>query len=341
VADQLEHAIDRMKLVVRSPDLPEREFERLRGQIVAGLVQELSSPGNVADRELDAAVYGSSPLGRDATVASLKRITLDDVRSFYRQTYSPRDAVLVFAGAIDQPRALELASKLLDGWQAGEHTPVGYELPPIPDKPRIILVDNPRGQQASIRVGIRAYTLSDEDRFAGSVAGQILSSGIDSRINRVLRAEKGLTYGAYGYFRPSRHGGAFEFNVDTKPATTGQAIASAFEVFDTMRREPVTADELAIAKRRVAGMMVLETQTVQQQAGRRIDTILNGYPIDYYDTYAQRIAEVEASQVREVMEKYVRNDRMTIVVVAPAAQVKDQLDTLGDVTVVEMPLSRE
>ena len=36
---------------------------------------------------------------------------------------------------------------------------------------------------------------------------------------------------------------------------------------------------------RVAGGMVMGMQTIGQQAGFRVDGILNDYPIDYYDTY--------------------------------------------------------
>ena len=47
----------------------------------------------------------------------------------------------------------------------------------------------------------------------------------------------------------------------------------------------MTAAELAEAKSRVAGGMVMDMQTIGQQAGYRVDGILNGYPIDYYDKY--------------------------------------------------------
>ena len=40
--------------------------------------------------------------------------------------------------------------------------------------------------------------------------------------------------------------------------------------------------------------------------------ILNGYPIDYYDKYPARLAQVNAEQVRAVMNKYVNPDEMTI-----------------------------
>jgi predicted Zn-dependent peptidase len=88
---------------------------------------------------------------------------------------------------------------------------------------------------------------------------------------------------------------------------------------------------------RVAGSMVMQMQTIGQQAQRRIDGILNGYPLDYYDVYPKRIESVTADQIRAVMDKYVKDEQMTIVVVAPAAQVKEQLEKLGQVDVIPMP----
>jgi hypothetical protein len=41
------------------------------------------------------------------------------------------------------------------------------------------------------------------------------------------------------------------------------------------------------------------------------------------------------------MSKYVKDDAMTIIVAAPADVVKSQLDPLGEVTVIPMPLAKE
>ncbi len=338
--DQLDHALLRLKQVALQPTFPANEFEKLKRQSFTGLMQGLSNPGDVADRKLDELVFGSSPLGKNVTLESLQGVTVDDAKAYYTSTFKPENAILVFAGAIDQARAQTLAGTLLAGWQTGAPPAADYNLPPVPEKRQIVLVDNPNGKQAVVRLGIQTYSLKDDSRFAGSIAGQILSSGIDSRLNIELRAKRGLTYGSYGYFRPSRNGGSFELSVETRPTAVDEAITAAIEVLEKMRKDDVTGDELSEAKRRVAGVMVLETQTIQQQAGRRVDTVLNGWPEDYYDKYAKRIAQVEASEVRGVMNQFVKPGQMSIVVVAPAAEVKDQLAKLGEVTVVEMPLAK-
>jgi zinc protease len=336
-SEQIEFALGKLKQIALQPEFPADEFNKLKRQSMQGLMGQLSNPGSVADRELDEVIYGNGPLGRNVTPQTLMGITLDDVKNYYQTMFKTDDALMVFAGDITQEKANTLAKTLLDGFQGGKMPAANYDVP-TPDKRQIILVDNPDGQQAVVRMGLKAYDLKTEDRFAGSIAGQVLSSGIDSRLNRVLRAEKGLTYGAYGYFRPNRHGGAFELSIETKLESVDDAITSTFGVLKQMKDANITDAELAEAKRRTAGSMVLETQTIQQQAGRRVDTVLNGYPIDYYDNYAKRIGQVTADQVRDVLGKYVIDDKTNIIVVGPASKVEAQLKKFGDVKVVPMPL---
>ncbi len=125
--------------------------------------------------------------------------------------------------------------------------PVNYPKVEQPTKRRIILVDRPSGKQATVQIGIPAYTIESEEKFPGSVAGQILTSGIDSRLGKYVRAEKGLAYGVHGVFQPGRHDGAFVAGTETGLETTADAIEAMFKVFTDMRNAPVTATELSEA----------------------------------------------------------------------------------------------
>jgi zinc protease len=338
--EQLDHAIGRAREMLLQPKLPEPEFNKLKRQSMAGLMRALSSPPTVADRELRKDVWGEdSPQGRMSTLESLKSITLDDLKDWYQKIYKPNNALLVISGDISPEKGKEIAEKLLSGWQASGDLPKAeYTELKTPEKRKIVLVDNPEGKQSTIRMAIPAFDINSEDKFPGSAAGRILSDGIHARLDRYVRAEKGYTYGAFGQFDPSRHGGIFAANVDTNPDTTADCIEAMFKVFNDMRKENVTPEELAEAKTRVAGVMLMQMQTIGQQAQRRLDAILNGYPIDYWDSYTDKINTVSAEQIREVMDKYVQPDRMTVVVVAPASQVKQQLERLGEVQVVPMPV---
>jgi zinc protease len=339
--DQLEHALDRSRQILLAPTFPADEFAKLKEQSLDSLRIGQETPSTVAGNELTTALYGDTPLGRYATPSSVATLTLDDVKRFYHQIYLPNDAIVVISGDVDVSHGQALAKKLLAGWEPAASLPaVTITLPDEPAKRKIILVDRPQGKQSTVRMGLRAYTLHNPDKFAGSVAGQILTAGIDSRLGKYVRAQKGLAYSVHGVFQPNRQAGAFIAGTDTAIESTADAITAIFKVLNDMRAQDVTPAELAESKTRVAGGMVMAVQTIGQQAGYRVDGILNGYPIDYYDKYPGRIAEVSAPQVRAVMNKYVRDGEMTIVVVAPAAQVQKQLETLGQVEVRPMPAKR-
>jgi predicted Zn-dependent peptidase len=286
-------------------------------------------------------VYGDTPLGRSSTPQTVSAITLNDVKEYYKRIYVPNDAFLLFSGDVTVEKARALAEKLLAGWQrADELVKVDYALPPAAEKRRIILIDNPDAKQSVIRMALRAYDVRSEDKFPGSLAGNLLSSGIDSRLGRYIRAEKGYAYGVRGYFMPDRHAGIFSGSTETAFETTTPTIEAMFKVFNDLKTTPAPADELEEARNRAVGSLLMQMQTIGQQATRRVDIILNDYPLDYYDKYPQRIAQVTPEQVSAVMKQYVDEGRMAIVVVAPAEKVREQLDKLGDVQVLPMPLKR-
>ncbi|HZN64765.1 MAG TPA: pitrilysin family protein, partial [Tepidisphaeraceae bacterium] len=343
--EQAERGLELTRLVLTSPTFPADEFRKLKEQAVNSLNLSRDNPRTVAGWDLYDALYGDSPLGAVATPESVASVTLDDVKRFYATHFRPNDAILVISGDVTVEWGRDLAARLLSGWADGTSAAappdVRYDLPPAPAKRRILLVDHPAARQSVIRIGNPAYTVRSDEKFAGSLASQILSSGIGSRLGKYVRAEKGLAYGVRGVFEPGRQAGAFVASTDTAVESTADAVLAIFKVLDDMRSREVTAVELAEAKTRTVGGMVMGMQTIEQQAGYRVSAILNGYPPDYYDVYPQKIEAVTASQVRDLLAKYVDDGRAVIVVVGPAEQVRPQLEKLGEVHVVPMPAKRE
>src|SRR5207237_1150254 len=89
--------------------------------------------------------------------------------------------------------------------------------------------DSALGRQSTLRRAGRAYDIRSDQKLAGMLAGKILYAGIDSRLGKYVRAEKGYTYGATGIFQPARHAGIFEGSVDTNPDTTAPCIEAMFK----------------------------------------------------------------------------------------------------------------
>lgn len=336
---RLEEAADFVEKLLREPSFDEGEFRNLKLRTLAGLQQALSNPASVAGRQMRHTLFGDTPSGRAADLATVSELTLDDVKTFYKAVYNPPAATLILAGDLNEQEARSFAETLVEELEPGKAAQTADYTLPQPTR-QILVVDNAAGGQSAVRLGGRAFTIDNPDKYAASVATAILSGGIESRLNRSLRAEKGLTYGASGRFEPGRHDGSFQVSFNTKPASTGAAVQAAFEVLERMATEPVSDEELAEAKRRVTGSLVMSTQTVLQQAGLRASIEINDYLPDYYDRYAGNIAAVTKEDVERVMREFAGPGSLSIVVVGPAEAVVPQLEPFGEVQTVSMPLAR-
>ncbi len=337
---EFDRAGELLYTMLSEPNLDQREFQQLQMRAMAGLRQQLSSPPGVAGREFDTVVFGDAPAGRATTPGTLANLSHEDVLNYVKENYRPSQATLIVAGDVTDEQARQLADRI--GALLAEQAQAPEADYAMDDYERsILVVDNPAGGQSSVRIGGRSFLNDSDDKYAASVAGQILSGGIESRLNMALRAEKGLTYGASGRFSPGRHAGSFTVSFNTKPESTGEAIRTAFAVLERIGTEPVTAEELAEAKRRVAGSLVMSTQTVGQQARLRSSVALNDYPLDYYDTYAEKINAVTVEDVMRVMRERGNPADLSIVVVGPADVIEPQVKEFGEATVVPMPLARE
>ncbi|HUO07429.1 MAG TPA: pitrilysin family protein [Phycisphaerae bacterium] len=332
--EQLPYGLDATRSLLQKPAFDPAQFENLKHESLDHLRLALNTPTKLASREFAHAMYGDSPLGRRDTIESLTAITLDDVKKFYNDVYSSKDAILMIAGDVTVEEGQKAAETLLAESRSNDLPKVEYHLPAAPDKRRVLLVDFPPSKQSTIQLGEPSFTIASDEKFAGTLAGQLLSAGIDSRLGKYVRAEKGYVYGISAMFEPGRQAGDFNGSTGTKFETTADTVEAMFKVFDDMKTAPVPEDELNEAKKRIAGQMLMSMQTIQQQASRRATAILNGYPIDYYDVYPERISKVTADDVKTVMSTYADENKMTIVVVAPASAVKSQLEKVGDVTVI-------
>jgi zinc protease len=341
--EQFPFAIAATRDMLTSPAFDPTEFAHLKAQSIDGLKLALNNPQTVASRLLTHTLYGDTPEGRMSTPATLAGISLDDVKAFYASAYHAPGAIVLLSGDISPEDGKKAVDTYLGPWANVDATLPTITYPPIAaaDKPRIILVDAPMAKQSSIRMGFLAYDLHSAEKPAGLLAGQILSDGIDSRLNKYVRAEKGYVYGVTAFFEPNRHTGMFEPDTETKFETTAATVQAIEKVLDDMKTTPLTEAEVAEARFRVAGQLVMSMEKIHDQAARRLEALLDGYPIDYYDKYPERLAAVTPEAIQALMNKYVDENRMTIVVAAPVDAVKAQLEKLGPVEVVPMPLKEQ
>lgn len=311
--------------------LPADGLERVRAERLNEILQQRDEPGSIAGKRFANLLYGTGAYGNSVVgnADSVARITIDDVRRFYEQHFVPNNSAIVVSGDIDSARAIELIMNALGGWKRGAEPPRSVVAPRPIDASRVYVIDRPQAVQSEIRVGHIGVPRSTEDYFALSVMNAIFGGVFNSRINLNLRERHGYTYGARSQFAFRRHAGPFVVAAPVRNEVTLQSVSEVLGELRRIRTGDIEARELDDVKSYLMGVFPATVQTASDIASRLLDMELYGLPEDYFDRYRENIASVSKEDVERVAQKYLDPDRVLIVIVGNANQIREPLGTLG------------
>lgn len=309
-------ALDTFATVLQQPSFPSEALERVRNQLLISLQDQEQSPGAIAEKNFHRVLYGQHPYASPSNGRSdsVKALTRDDVASFYRRYFVARNAVVAIVGAVDRQQAARIAEQLTQRLPAGEAAPA---LPAVPAlaKAEAIHIPHP-STQTHILMGQPGLRRNDADYFPLYVGNFILGgSGFTSRITSEVREKRGLAYSAYSYFLPMREQGPFMLGLQTRNASAAEAQKVLHETLEQFVKEGASDKELEAAKRNITGGFALNVDSnsdiVQYLA------LIGFYqlPIDYLDTFIERVNAVSVAQIREAFARRITPDQMVTVTV--------------------------
>ena len=123
------------------------------------------------------------------------------------------------------------------------------------------MIDKPGAVQTEIRVGNLAIPRKSDDFMALDLAAKILGGEGANRLHRVLRSERGLTYGASADFNALKQSGDIVAQTDTRSETTGETLRLIVDEVWKLLRERVGERELAGAQEYLTGTFPLTIET--------------------------------------------------------------------------------
>ena len=331
-AERLGPALALLAEIVRSPAFPAEQVERLRDEQLAEILQRRKEPRALAS---DAAArfifHRDVPYARPLVglEESLRLVGTDQLRSFHAERYRAGSAALILTGAVEPRAARELAGEHFGSWTGEAAAPSEFEVRPGVNETAVFVIHRPGAVQSEIRMGHVGVDRHHADYFPLVVMNTILGGAFTSRLNMSLREKHGFTYGARSGFAFRRRPGPFTVDVAVASDVTARAIQEALREIEALRADGPTGEELDSARDYLRGVLPLTLQTTGQLAGRIGELVVFDLPDDYFASYRDRIAAVSAADVHRVAREAVRPDRLAIVVVGDADQIRDPLEDLG------------
>jgi zinc protease len=335
---QLDVALRLMADAVRSPDFIPAEFEHEKRLRLQEIEQARAYPQHVALEELNAALFGEARVARPTggEPETVDRVTRDDVVTFARNQLHPANATVVIAGDFSLSDPFESLAREFGDWVIDGEVRAPIDPPVVGTTPQLILVDFPDSAQATIRVGGPGITRSDARWPAMFVANYVVGGNFSSRINTVLREQKGVTYGANSSLDTGRGAGVLAVSTSVRSDAAADSVADIVAILGDAAGT-LTDDEVVVAVRAASDSAALGFERADAVVARVEMLLTQGLPLDHVDHNLRRIREVTTEAADAAYSEIVDPRAMTIVVVGDAATLRGPFADLDYAPLTELP----
>lgn len=316
----LDDGLDLLFEMLRTPQFDEERLSVEKGKVLETMKQRNDDAGDIQAREWSWLMHGRDHFtSREATAAELESITRADLLDFHHRTYGPERMVIAVSGDVDAPAIAANLRRRLQGFRAAERLPWPPEGPEFMPEPGLYHVEK-EIPQGKVSIGHRSLQVTDwfdPEIPALEIMNDILGGGgFTSRLVKRVRSDEGLAYGAYSTFGLGNYWtGQFGMGYASKNPTVAFAMEILLEELDKIRHDPVTADELAVAKSSAIDSFPRAFESAAQIAGTFANDDLISRPHGYWTSYRGRIAAVTAPDVLAVAQKHLKPEALVTLVV--------------------------
>ena len=341
LAEDIEKGLEIFADVLMHPAFREDKLELRKQQTIEAIRRRNDNPIQLAWRNFSALLYGKThPFGRYSEIEGVESITVDDLKAFHAKYYQPDNISLAITGDFDTETLIAQLEAVFAGWENRE-----IEFPDVPlvenaPEPSVNYIFKDLNQTTMLigHFGIKR-TPDFPDYFALRVMNEILGEGgFTSRLMREVREKHGLAYMVGSLMQTSYYtnpGEWFAYS-QTRADKTAEAIALIIDIVNNLRETPVPADELQRTKDSLTNSFVFQFDSSSQIAFQQMMLAFRGYAPDFLETFSDNIAKVTAEDVRQVAQKYLHPDALTIVTVGNKDSFDRPLSEFGEVNEIEI-----
>jgi len=328
------------------PGFRESDFTRLRDQLVSGIENELrySSDEELGKATLTQAVFAGTRYAHidDGLVASLKALTVDDVRRFYAAHFTRENVVLGLGGSYT-PELQQKIEAALAKLPSGKPPQVAKPKVALPQGRNVTIVDK-EGPSTAISFGYPIDVLRGSREFyalwiANSWLGEHRNSV--SHLYQVIREARGMNYGDYSYIEAYPNGGRRNspppnvgrlqqmFEVWVRPVPREQALfalRAALREVELLAKNGLTKEQFDYQRKFLKNYCLHFAETTGERLAWALDDRFYGLKSSHLATFRKMMDEITLDEVNAAIKKHIQAQNLHIALVtADAAGMKQAL----------------
>lgn len=337
-ASRLRPALGLLADALRAPAFQDSEIERTVRNRLDEIPHELASPARRAAIALSETLFPAESRmsrPRQGTEKTVERIDATAVRAFYEAHVRPATSTAVVVGDLAGVDLDAVLAETLGEWTGSIAEPYAFEPITADDTGRVVIVDRPGAVQTQLLIARIGADRHDRVWPAQVLGSYCLGGTLTSRLDRVLREEKGYTYGVRAYahvLRSAADGsGAAMLGIGGSVATdvTSAALSDLWQVLRTLASDGLTDEERDVAVQNLVGVAPLRYETADAVAHTLADQVEQELPDDFQGQLYARLAQTGTVEATAAVVNAFPEDRLVTVLVGDAEKIEADVRELG------------
>jgi len=316
-ANHIDVALDVVADMYLHSKIEETEVEKERGTIIQELNMYEDMPMRSVGDVFENLLYPENNLGRDIigykkTINNFKRA---DFLKYLKRFYLANDTVICVAGKFDEKKIVEQVKKYFQEMSDGKKP----EIKKVVEKQKIpaLKIKFKKTDQTQLVLGVRAYDLYSEKRFALSLLSIILGGNMSSRLFMEVREKRGLAYYVRTNTESFEECGYLATQAGVEHKNLALALKTILAEYQKMATEKVTEKELQKAKNYIKGKMVMGMEASDEVAMFFIGQELARKEILKRAEIFARIDQVKVEDILAVAKDIFQNKKLNLAIIGP------------------------
>lgn len=325
---------------ILNPAFAETDFQRIKDETLSYLTTTLKYS---SDEELGKAllynyIFEDTHYGHIApgTISSIKSITLDDIKNFYRKNYTRSNYLLGIGGGFPDGLAKRLTddlNKLSDAEAVIPAKPAYKEI-----KGLNVMMADKQANATAISIGFPInLQRGSKDWYALAIANSWMGEhrNSSSHLYQVIREKRGLNYGDYSYIENFPNGGQrqmppvnvarrqqiFEIWIRPVPNETAHfSLRAALRELKKLTDNGMTPEDFKLTQGFLYKYVLHYAPDTDTRLGYALDDRFYGIKGSHLENFRKIVKELTVEDVNRAIKKYLQYDNLKVAIVTSDAE---------------------
>ncbi|MBC7863850.1 MAG: insulinase family protein [Bacteroidia bacterium] len=302
--------------IIKNANFPQHEFETFLSNKKQKHLVNSKKVAVLARRKFSELIFGEKhPYGIVAQLEDYDKIKREHLLEFYAKHYNSANCTIVVSGKLPAD-VLKLLNDHFGKENWGSSEIINDVLVPYSttsEKKHFVFKED--AIQSAIRIGRPMFSKNHPDYFKFQVLNTVFGGYFGSRLMANIREDKGYTYGIGSGLSPLVHGGYFGISTEVGVDVTTKCLEEIYKELKLMREELIPEEELQLVKNYITGIFLRSVDGPFSLADKFKGIWEFGLGYDYFDNYLKAVKTVTAQELKDLANKYLKEEDMIELVV--------------------------